>query len=72
MVGDAVYGKIVDEMFCENIVKKSVTTLTGGFIDTACRQVETILRDVDPLFKDFKTFGAAKVVVVDSLSPDTL
>jgi hypothetical protein len=39
MVGDAVYGKIVDKMFCANIVKKSVTTLTGSFIDTACRQV---------------------------------
>ncbi len=62
VVGDAVYGKIVDEMFCQNIVKKTVNGLTGGFIANACREVQKILRDVDPTFKGFQTFGAAKVI----------
>ncbi len=71
MVGDAVYGKIVDEMFCQNIVKKTVNGLTGGFIGNACREVEKMLRDVDSTFKGFQTFGTAKVILIDSFPPGT-
>jgi hypothetical protein len=52
-------------MFCENIVKEGVKGATGGFVDSACKQVEQVMKDLfSPTFTGFQTFASAKVRVI--------